>query len=357
MELTANPLRFFLGSSGPNGFFNTTSRLYDPFDGWRTYLIKGGAGSGKSTLLKRIAAMVGESAEVFFCGADPRSLDAVCVPSKKLLVLDATAPHATEPHLWGACEQLIPLSLCADETRLYDKREAIIRLSREQEACHRRSRRLLNSATALLAQNRRTIRDSADDQAVKKMAARIRAHEWERTDGEGHEDTRLLSAITPDGLVTLFETVQTLCPRIYAVYDEHGALAHGLLHLLKTYALADGQHVVVSPSPLFPDTAIDHLWLPQLGTAFITANRLHSVDFPVYRRLHTTRFLDDHAWQQHRNQLAFRGRAAEELLNGAAAALAEARTFHAELEQLTADATDFDAVTRLSDTFLERMGL
>ncbi len=357
MDLANNPFRFFLGSSTPTGFWGTTSRLYDPFDGWRVYLLKGGAGSGKSTFLKQIAARAGESAELFYCGADPRSLDAVCVPSRKLLVTDATDPHAIEPQLWGVCEQLIPLSLCADEKRLYEKREEIIRLMREQETCHRRCRRLLGSAASLLSQNRRAARGNLDEQALEKTAARIAGQEWERQAGEGQEEVRLLSAVTPDGVLTLFETVQALCPRIYAVCDEQGAAAAKLLHLLKNKAIADGQRVVVSPSPLFPDTVIEHLWLPQVGTAFLTSNRLHPVDFPVYRRIHTARFWEDGALQEHRHQLAFRERAAKELLDGAAAALTEARQWHDELEHLTAEATDWEAAAQLCDTFLARMGI
>ena len=357
MDLANNPLRFFLGSSSPSGFWSTAPQLYDPFDGWRVYLLKGGAGSGKSTFLKQIATRAGESAELFCCGADPRSLDAVCLPLRKIVAMDATAPHSVEPRLWGACEQLIPLSMCVDETRLYDHRDESIRLLREQETCHRRCRRLLGNATTLLAQNRRAVRDAVDEQALEKTALRLARQEWERTENAGQEETRLLSAVTPDGIATFFETVQALCPRIYAVCDEHGAVAAKLLHLLKTRAVADGQHVVVSPSPLFPDTVIEHIWLPQLGTAFLTANRWHPVDFPVYRRLHAARFWDDTILAQKRNQLHFRQHTAEELLIGAAAALAEARDRHDECEQLTAAATDWDAVSQMTAMFLERMGI
>ena len=357
MDLANNPLRFFLGSSSPNGFWSSASQLYDPLDGWRVYLLKGGAGSGKSTLLKQVAARAGEAAEVFCCGADPRSLDAVCIPSEKWLAVDATAPHVVEPRVWGACEQWMPLSLCVDEQRLYDHRDEILRLLHEQETCHHRCRRLLSNAAALLTQNRRIARETLDEQALEKAAARLAGQEWERAATAGEEQTRLLSAVTPDGLVTFFETVQTLCPRIYAVCDEYGAAAAKLLQLLKAKALADGQRVVVSPSPLFPDTVIEHLWLPEIGTAFLTANRWHPVDFPVYRRLHATRFGDENALAQHRNRLHFRQRTAEELLDGACAALAEAREWHNELEQLTATATDWEAVSQLCDTFLTRMGV
>ena len=356
MEQTNNPLRFFSGSSTPAGFWGAASQLYDPFDGWRVYLLKGGAGSGKSTFLKNVTARAGDEAEVFYCSADPQSLDAVRVPSKKLFVLDATAPHAVEPQLWGACEQLVPLSLCADETLLYEQRESLVRLAREKEACHRRCRRLLGSAASLLSENRRAVREGLDERALASVATNLAKQEWSRTGDEGCEERRPLSAVTPDGFVTFFETVQACCPRIYVLRDEHGAAAK-LLQLLKTKAVADGQHVCVSPSPLFPDTAIEHLWLPQLGTAFLTANRLQPVEFPVYRRLHMARFYEEEALREHRNQLAFREKTAQELLSGAVAALDEARNFHKEMEAHTAAATDWPAVSRMCDTFLKRMDI
>ena len=357
MELTGFPFRFFLGSSSPTGFWGTAPRLYDPEDGWRVYLLKGGAGSGKSTLLKRVAARVGEEAELFFCSADPRSLDAVCVPSKRLLVVDATAPHVLEPRLWGACEQLLPLSLCADEGQLYQKRENIAALVRENKEHHRRCRRLLSAAAELLSQNRRTAREALDEEGLRTFAMRLAKQEWDRTACVGKEKTRLLRAVTPDGMITFFETVQALCPRIYVLCDEYGAAAPKLLQQLKQRAVDDGLDVAVSPHPLFPETVTEHLWLPQIGTAFLTANRLHPVDFPVYRRLHMTRFLDTKHVQEHRHQLAFRERAAKELLDGAVTALSEARQVHTALEQYTADATDWEAVLQLTDTFLERMGI
>ncbi len=357
MELTGHPFRFFLGSSSPVGFWGTASHLYDPDDGWRVYLLKGGAGSGKSTFLKRVAARVGGEAELFFCGADPQSLDAVCVPSARLLVIDATAPHAVEPRLWGACEQLVPLSLCADERQLYERQADIAALARENKECHRRCRRLLVGAAEWLTENRRALRETVDEETLRTFVTRLAKQEWDQTDAVGQEEVRLLSAVTPDGMHTFFETVQALCPRLYVLYDEYGAVAPKLLQQLKQLAVADGQRVVASPHPLFPETVIQHLWLPQIGTAFLTANRWQPVDFPVYRRLHTTRFLDHTYLQEHHNQLLFRTRAAKELLDGAVAALAEARQVHAALERHTADATDWETVTSLTDTFLERMGI
>lgn len=351
------PYRFFLGGTTPTGFRDTVSQLYDPEEGWRVFLIKGAPGSGKSTLLKRVYERCGEQGEVFLCGADPRSLDGVRIPSKRLMVLDATAPHAVEPRLWGACEQLVPLATCTDERLLYAKRETVAALTRECRELHARCRRLVAGAAALLQENGRLQREATDEEQMRTFAARLAAQEWEKQDTRGREERRFLSAVTPDGVVPLFETAQALCPRIHVICDEQGTVAPMLLQRLKALAVADGQTVIACPCPLFPDSKTEHLLLPEVGTAFLTANRFHPVDFPVYRRIHVTRFIDTDRLREHKQQLAFRQKSAAELIDGAVEALAQARALHTQLEQLTAEATDWDAVSQMSDAFLERMEL
>lgn len=349
------PYRFFSGSSTPAGFRDGLSPLYDAQNGWRVYLLLGGAGSGKSTFLKKVFDTQSDEAQVFLCSADPRSLDGVCLPSKRLLVMDATAPHAPQPQLWGACEQIVPLSLCADERRLFERRKNVLALTAECREWHARCRRCLSGAVNLLAENARLQQEATDEEALRAFAARLAAQEWEKGTDIGREQRRFLTAVTPDGIVALFETVQALCPRIYVLCDEQGAVAGRLLHHIKTQALADGQTVVVCPCPLFPDSRIAHVLLPESGTAFITANRFHTVDFPVYRRIHATRFVDNERLREHKSQLAFRQKAADELMSGAIDALGQARKVHTALEKVTAEATDWQLVDRMTDAFLERM--
>lgn len=348
------PIRFFLGANTPSGFRDTVGDLYNPADGWRVILIKGGPGTGKSTLMKRVLQTV-EGGEAFCCSSDPCSLDGVRFPEQKLLLLDATAPHAAEPRCWEVCEQVLSLSPFVDRDRLQGQRREILALA---EACvdrHRRVRRCLSGMAAALAESRRIWRDALDEQTVCDYAAQLATREWGDLTGEGTLSQRFLSAVTPDGHLTFFESVQALCPRIFVIADEGGAVATLLLRELQKAALAAGQTVIACPCPLFPDSKTEHLLLPDVGTAFLTSNEFHRVDFPVYRRIHATRFADNERLQEHRQKLSFNKRAARELLDGAVTAAQEAKQAHDEWEALIAPAVDRDGVTQMTEALLQEL--
>lgn len=349
-------VRFFAGVTTPAGYKNGLVDLYRPEDGWRAYLIKSGPGTGKSSLMRRIYDHLqakGVDGEVFCCSADPDSIDGIRFPKKKLCVLDATEPHVVEPRYWGVCEQLVPLSNCMDETALYHRRAEYREAAEENRRLHIRCRRLLTTAAATLAENGRLQRETLDEEKLVREAARLAAKEWEPTGGEGMEERRFLSAVTPEGILPFFETVQALCPRIYTVVDEHGAAASRLLNELKKRAMAAGHTVTVCACPLSPEHRTEHLLIPALGLAFITANDTHAVDFPTYRRLHVTRFLDTEALKAQRQRMAFNRHAAEELLAGATTALIEARTAHDRMEAICGGAMDWDRATVMGDRLLD----
>lgn len=351
-------VRFFAGATTPAGYKNGLCNLYRPEDGWRAYLIKGAPGTGKSTLLRRVWEALqreGEEVEVFCCSADPDSLDGIRFPARKLCLLDATEPHLVEPTYWGACEQLVPLSACLDERVLYENRTDAIAAVKESRQHHLRCRRLLSTAAATLSENQRLQFETLNTEKLQKEAARIAAKEFDPTEGEGQEERRWLSAVTPQGALPLFETVQALCPRIYTLIDEHGAAASILLNELKKRAVAAGHTVTVCACPLSPEHRTEHLLIPALGVAFITANSAHTVDFPTFRRLHLSRFGDVELLKEKRARLSFNRHAAEELLDAAAVALTQAREAHRQLESLCGRAMDWDRASAMGETLIQRL--
>ena len=358
MSVFQSPVRFFLGSNTPNGFVGTAETLYTP-DGWRVYLLKSGAGTGKSTLLRRVydhLTALGETAEVFCCSSDPCSLDAVRFPERRLCLIDATAPHTVEPSYWGAVEQIVPLSLCMG--RLDDNASAVIELTDETRALHRRCCGHLRAAASLLGDGRRIQSDCLDREKACRFAHRLAVSEWKSEENGSRpsaSELRFLSAFTPDGWITLYDTLQALCPRIYAIEDEQGAAASLLLSELERQATADGKRCITCPCPLFPSDGPEHLLLPELGLAFTVSNSFHKVDFPVFRRIHASRFLDTERLRRHRQRLSFLRRAAAELLREATALSARAKAVHDRLEQLDAASMDWQHYEMLSCELLRNI--
>lgn len=348
--MTQPSIRFFLGSNTPSGFRHTAAESYRANEGFRTYLLYGAAGTGKSTLLKRVYERYGDDeGEVYLCSSDPDSWDGVCFERQRICVLDATAPHVVTPSLLGGCEQVVPLVTCVDERTLYEKRKPMQRLTDTAAEGHLRCRRLLAGAAEHLLQNERRMRACLDEDKLVAFAERL-IHEEVSPCERPYFKRRFLTAMTPHGLQTLWDTVQALCPRIYVIVDEEGAAAARLMQsLLHKTAVTDR---IACPSPLFPERRLNALLLPRMGTAFVVSDARCTVDFPVYRRIHASRFyLSD----DDRQKRSFCRRTADEMLRGAAAAMADAAKAHKQLERIVGASTDWDAVSAMGDQLLERL--
>ena len=354
MSSCVTAAHYFLGSATPNGFVGTTTALYQ--SDWQVYILKSGAGTGKSTLLRRLydqKSAESNTAEVFCCSADPASLDAVRFPDRRLLVIDGTAPHSIEPTYWHAVEHLVPLCACMRQPLPTTE---VVTLTDQKHALQQRSAEYLRAAASLLAENRRLQAETLDDTKITRLARRLAVSEWRHNKGTPRAcETRFLSAFTPQGLQTRYDTLQALCPRIYAIQDEHGEAATRLLSVLQQLAEQDGIPCLSCPSPLFPDDGPLHLLFPEIGLAFTTSNTFHPVDFPIFRRIHASRFAKSDDLQAHRAALSFRRRAAAELLQEAASFASQAKAAHDALESVNAAAMDWKRYERLTTELLETL--
>lgn len=352
------PVRFFLGANTPTGFVGYLDDLYDCRDGWQAYIIKSGPGTGKNTLMRTIMQKMaewGEEAEAIYCSSDPHSLDGLIYHRLKVCILDGTAPHVIEPKYWGAVEQIVDLANCMDEALLHKQAPAIIAATDACAAMHARCRKFLGAAASLLGDSMRIVQEQLDTAKVLRTAARTAAREFgPRQNDPGTERRRFLSAVTPEGILTFHETLQTLCPRIYAIEDESGAAARLLLAELRQRALDAGLDIITCACPLSPLDKIEHLLIPSIGVAFTTSNSWHKADFPVYRRIHAARFLDTEHLRAKRQILSFNRRAARELLSEAVLIAGEAKTLHDRMEQFNIHAMDWDKANAVTQKTLVR---
>ena len=350
------PVRFFLGANTPQGFVGFADELYDPTDGWQAYLIKSGPGTGKSSLMRRIyerLTALSIDAEAICCSSDPSSLDGVIFPQLRMCILDATAPHVVEPKVWGAVEQLVPLAICVDEALLHEQAAEVRRVTEDNRTLHAQCRKYIHAAGALLKENRRIGAAALDEEKVRRLACRVARQEFGGT-GEGRLTHRFLSAITPDGPVVFHETLQALCPRIYTVEDDHGAAASLFLSELARHAKRAGVDGIVCPCPMAPEEGPEHLLFPAIGVGFTTSNAFHKADYPVYRRIHATRFSDTEQLRARRQITAFNRRAARELLEQAQGLAAEAKVAHDRMEAFSIAAMNWDGAQAMGDAVLRK---
>lgn len=351
--MTTAPPRFFFGANTPDGFFGYhRTDLYDPRGGWAAFLIKSGAGTGKATFMREILETItarGIEAEAIYCSSDPDSLDAVIFPDIRVCVLDATSPHILEPVAYGECEQLVPFGCCLRPEKTLSQTAAWYEVSDACTTSHARCCRFLAAAQSLLENNSLIAEGALIPDKAETLARRLIARECGKpADTAGHETRRFFTAVTPKSTVFCADSAALLCPKLYILEDEYGAVAPRFIAAAREAVLAAGHDVITGFDCLTPTTPT-HLLIPEIGIGFLTADSRHPVDFPVYRRIHAARFLQSDAMRSKRQQLTFNRRAASELLQEAVRAAADAKAHHDRMEALHIAAMDWELWRVIAD--------
>lgn len=338
---------YFLGANTPKGFVSFFSELYNPSENRRVFILKGGPGTGKSGVMRKVAAAVEEAgyeAEYIICSSDPDSLDGVIFPELRACVADGTPPHVIEPKYPGAVEEIVNLGQFWNSEKLAETADSIRAADRQVKNCHQRCVGFLSAAASLQKDSLRIVSECTDFDKIAVYASRFASREFGISRGRiGKEKKRLLSAVTPKGIFTNYDTIKSQCSRVIAVYDEYGASSCQLLKLLRGYALGIGLDTTVCCCPLNTDK-IEHLIIPEKELCIFTSNSYHPAPADVDRKIHCRRFIDSEKLRTHRHRLHFNSRAAAELIDEAGVMLKSAKENHDDLEQLYIPAMDFDKV-------------
>ncbi len=338
---------FFLGANSGKGFYNLFSQIYRPKEHDRLYIIKGGPGTGKSTFMKRLAVAMnaqGIPCQLFFCSSDPQSLDGIRFPTIHVALVDGTAPHVMDPIYFGIHERVIDLGEFLDCEMLESQAERILPLFGQNKEYHKRASRFLAAAAQLKDDSFAVDCDGCDFDMAEATARRMASHYLVKGQGLSKETRYFLSGITPEGLVLFENTLTRLADRIIAVEDDYGGASSVMMSVLRQEALKAGYDIITCPCALSPDRKIDHIILPDAKLAFCTVNSLLPLTVDTERRIHTRRFRDVAVLSAKKQRLRFNQRACEELLDGAAHYISQARAIHDQIEDYYRNAMDFSAM-------------
>lgn len=342
-------LDFFLGALSPTGFASYFSQCVKDVQTGNPILLKAGPGCGKSTLLRRVAdhwLCEGETVELIHCSSDPESLDGVLCPARGRCAVDATPPHVLEPVYPVVFEDVVSLYRAVDQDRLRAHRSEILALFGQNKALTERATRYITAAGSLLQDSMRVALSCTDTGKARAFASTLSRRYLPALDAPGREDIRLLSALTPRGLVFFDTTVARLSDTVVALEDEYGAASRTLLYALRALALEKGHRVITCYCSMSPYEKIDHLLLPELRLAFVTSNSFHPARFDGQRVIHCTRFCSREGLQRRRQRLRFNKKAVAELLAQAQSVLSEAHACHDRLEAYYTAAVDFAVLDR-----------
>ncbi len=348
--------KYFLAANSGEGFYSRFKENYDCFDGWRAFIIKGGAGTGKSSLMKKIAAKSeysGIDTVVCPCSSDPDSLDAVILPDKKIIILDGTAPHVVEPSFPGAAENIINLGDCWDSAVLYKKRNAIIDATLKNKLIHKTATRYLLAAGQIFSDNIKLAEPYADNRHISDFATKLcKKTIPQKSAFIGTEWVRFIEGITPKGIISFPYTVTEHYKNRIIFEDDYAVTAPLIMEIIRKYALAAGYEVITLKNPFLPSVITDHILIPELSLAFLTENSYIHFDCDE-RRIHARRFLDVSAINRCRQKRRFNKKIFEELISGACSFLAQAKHTHDDLESFYISAMNFEKTSAYAEKLWE----
>lgn len=266
---TKKTQRYFAAANTYRGFKSYFSEIFDPKEYARIYVIKGGPGTGKSSMMKKIAATFVErncDIEEIYCSSDPHSLDGVICEngSKKIAVLDGTAPHETDAKIPGAIDEIMNLGENWDARWLSAKRTEITALNKEKSTAYKTAYSYLKIAGEA-ADFIISVTSEAFDFKEAKSAIKSFCQELNCENNE-HDKIRLISSFGKHGAYKL-DTVDNIAKkRVMISGDEFPVML--LTSEISKYLYALGISCIRFPSALNP-SYLDAIYIPCADTVFI----------------------------------------------------------------------------------------
>ncbi len=298
----------------------------------------------------------GKDVELIHCSSDPNSLDGVVCTDIGFAIIDATAPHTIDPCYPGAVESVLSLYHLLNEDHLLKYKNNIIELFDKNACFHERSTRYLNSAGSLMQDSIRVFGFCIDAVKLDKFCNRFAARKLKAKKGEkGTEQLRVLSAVTPYGIVFYGDTVVEMAKNIVVLDDDIGFVSKQILAHLRTDALEKGYDIYSCYCPMFPYDKLDHIIIPELSLAFVTKNRHIEYDYGEAEVIRSNRFVHPERYKERKKRLKFNRVIIDELLAQSMVMLKNAKDIHDQIETYYIDAMDFERLDEMLCKFKERL--
>lgn len=342
----AQVTNFFAGANSGEGFRNLFGELMNVDETYDFMILKGGPGVGKNTFMREIGRTMeqaGTAVEYLWCSGDPDSLDGVVLPELRCAIADGTAPHVMEPQYPAAVDRYVDLGRFYDLTAAKTAAEDVRMHTRSYKAAYASAYRCLKAARQVELDAIAQVHTVFDGERAERRIDGLIQRELRKNGGEpGKIRRRFLGSITHKGYIWHFESVNTLCPKVYE-FSDSWELAGNAFAQLCDAATEKGWNVIACMAPEEIDR-IEHLLIPGLGLSFVTSRPGMEYGKRPYRRIR----LDAMAEIREKSGLRFHNRMAALLREEGIAALKDAKAHHDRLEAVYNPYVDFDGVRALA---------
>ena len=340
---------YFAAANTSNGFIGHFGKIFDAESLDRIYILKGGPGTGKSYLMRKIgkeAEEHGYDVEYFLCSSDTNSLDGILIPSIKTAIIDGTSPHASDPILPGAADEIINLGEFFNIKKLTEQKDVIIKLIRAKSELYTRAYAFLRCAGSIKKEYNCTVSPYVMYKKLNDFAERLMSHI--KNGDKWSEQIRLLHTYGTCGEVFL-DTFYKKAETHYVIEDKYN-ISHILLSLIYEKLKEKGHNITVSYSPDIPEH-IDGIYINSLKISF-TVGTPQSEDDKV---INMCRFINKDGIKTHKRRLNFMKSAYESVIKEALLYLANVKPLHEELEKIYISSMDFGKKEKMTEKLCKKI--
>ncbi len=350
-------IRFFASANSQNGFRNDFPLCFGDNSGISVlYILKGGPGTGKSHFLRtvgRYAQADGYETVYYLCSSDPSSLDGVIITGqgKRMGFLDGTTPHAWEPELPGAREEIINLGAFWDGEKLRKRQQEIRQLDHAKNACYEEAYHYLHACGDIGVAVENQCAPFIRNERLLSLAKRLLKEE---KPGKGYQETPAYLAcvgMAGCGYLDTYEILSKAVGGEIIYMDECYGLAYELTSSLRAVSKQKGLSCLVSYHPIYT-RRINGLYYPDSGLCIIVGNG--EPPARPHRYLSLNRYFETD-FRTVRSKIRHSLKLSEGLLECACQSLAKAGEYHFELEKIYAEAMDFKAKNDYETAFCKQM--
>lgn len=344
---------FFLGGNSPSGF---RSRFINQIkkSGYYTYILKGGPGTGKSTFMKKAVLSAGEeNCELYYCSSDIKSLDAVVIQNKKIIIVDGTAPHTFDPEIPGVSSEIINLGAFWNGNFLKNHSDAIKYCSSENSYCHRQASRYIKAASGLCSEIYHNGFNALKTDKLNAFSSRLFSKILKsKQNSTASPEFRQISAFTSFGYITRD------IPDDYTIYllkDNLFTASDILLKNITENAYEKGIKVIVSENLSFDEQIFEHVIIPEHKIAFISSGFINKIKFENCAIINLDRFYEKEKIANKKTHISFNKRVISDILDSACNSIDTALQIHNELERFYIKSLDTEKLNEFTDNFYKKI--
>lgn len=343
---------YFLGSNSPEGFRSYFSDMLRK-EGYYTYILKGGPGTGKSTLMKKIAAAFDDDTDLYHCSSDVKSLDAVVMNKRKIIITDGTSPHCEDPDYPGIYQEIIDLGTCLNKEKLKKNRDTITELFKQNKEYHTRATRYIQSGASLNKNIFSIAESSLDTEKTDKYACKLCEKLFRsKNDTKIHSEIRTISAFTASGYSTL-----TLSDdyNINIIADDDASAADRIIRQISAYASHSGYMSYISMCHAFSNEICEHIIIPELKTAFLSSNHINRYDQETCTTINAGKFYNKKLLSSKKIFTSFNKKVTDSIYAEVALSVKTALDIHNEIEKYYIDSLNTERLNEITEMLISRI--